>query len=99
MSDIPRRRGRSARHLDAAERQAAYRERQADAAALGMAARQIVEHPTPALVAAIAARAVGQAADPAAAAQELISAVLAELERLHGHNVAQAARNTLQTKV
>lgn len=98
MSDIPRRRGRSARHLDAAERQAAYRERQADAAALGMAARQIVKHPTPALVAAIAARAVGQAADPAAA-QELISAVLAELERLHGNNVAQAARNTLQTKV
>lgn len=96
MPDTPRKRGRPALYLDNVDRQAAYRERQNNEAALGAAARRIVEKPTPTQVAKLAARTVGQAADPAATAQALVLAVLTELERTYGHNIAQAARNALE---
>ncbi|MBP2310452.1 hypothetical protein GBZ48_35150 [Azospirillum melinis] len=67
MADlVKKRRGRPAVHFDQADRQAAYRERQADAAALGAVARQALDRPTPAFLKRLIARALDQADDPEA---------------------------------
>jgi hypothetical protein len=74
MADlVKKRRGRPAVYCDQADRQAAYRERQADAATLGAVARQALERPTPAFLKRLIARAIDQADDPAALQAELLA--------------------------
>lgn len=72
-----RSRGRPARYLDAADRQAAYRERQATAAALGAAARTLVEKPTLPFVTLILDRLLAQAEDPDALRAQLLDQLAA----------------------
>lgn len=67
-----RRAGRPAKHLDHADRQAAYRERQALAAAEGEAAKTLIAKPTPAFVLLMVKRLLDQAQDPAAAKAALL---------------------------
>ncbi|PWC89817.1 hypothetical protein TSH100_04040 [Azospirillum sp. TSH100] len=72
MADpVKKRRGRPAVHLDQADRQAAYRERQANAQALGEVARQALDRPTPAFLKRLIARALDQADDPEALRADL----------------------------
>jgi hypothetical protein len=74
MTDpIKKRRGRPAIHLDQAARQAAFRERQADAATLGAVARRALDRPTPAFLKRLIARAIDQADDPAALQADLMA--------------------------
>jgi hypothetical protein len=67
MSETPtpkRPRGRPAQHLDAAARQAAYRERQETEAAEGFIALRLTEKPTLAFVELMIDRLLTQATDP-----------------------------------
>jgi hypothetical protein len=72
-----RSRGRPARYLDAADKQAAYRERQAQAAALGAAARALIDKPTLPFVTLIMGRLLAQAADPDALRAQLLDQLAA----------------------
>lgn len=68
---VKRSRGRPAVYLDGADRQAAYRERQADEAALGQAAQALIARPTPAFVRLMVGRLLDQATDREAVRVEL----------------------------
>lgn len=64
-------RGRPAIHLDGADRQAAYRDRQAHQAALGEAAVFLTTNPTPDFVKVMIGRLLDRASDPAAEKADL----------------------------
>lgn len=72
-----RARGRPAVYLDDADRQAAFRERRDNEAALGQGARALIDRPTPTFVRLMVDRLLDQAADPEAVRVEL-AAYLAE---------------------
>jgi hypothetical protein len=71
VAQARRGRGRPARYLDGADRQAAFRERRADEAALGEAARALIGKPTPAFVKLVIDRLLDQATDREAVRVEL----------------------------
>jgi len=69
--ETKRPRGRPAVYLDAADRQAAFRERRDNEAALGQGARALIARPSPAFVRLMIDRLLDQAADREAVRVEL----------------------------
>lgn len=66
-------RGRPRQYLDGADRQEAYRERQATAQAMGEAARALLERPTLRVAELVIDRLLEQAADPEAMRAALLA--------------------------
>lgn len=86
-------RGRPRIHADDAERQAAYRERQALAHTKGEMALVIIERPTLALIRYAARKLAERAEDKAHMGAEVARAMLQGLQAGAGGNCADAARN------
>ncbi len=75
------RRGRRPKHIDAADRQRAYRERKADEAARAWRLKVQTERPTVAFVRQLAARLVEQSDDPRQAMTAVMEAIGEAFER------------------